>query len=95
MAKTIPTKRIGKGDLVKGHRVFAIMGNGLPAVPGVIIEASDSSATMQVGEVLSIFGLPRRTRWTWRRSVQAYQQDCTRTRQGVGLVLDARPKPKD
>lgn len=89
---TIPTRRPMKGDLVVGHRVFAIMPKGLPAVPGTITEATPSTVTMEVGEVLSVLGLPRRTKWTWRASCQAYQQQGERSRAGVGLVIDSRPK---
>lgn len=81
-----------KGDLVKGHRVWAILPGDLPAVQGVIIEAGDSTVIMEVSAFLAALGLPRRSRWTWRRSANAYQQAGARTVKGCSLVLDPRPK---
>ena len=92
MTKAIQLKAPRKGDLVKGHRVFAMMPDGLPAVPGVIIEAGDAAVVMEVDPLLAAFGLPRRSRWTWRRSVSAYQQKGAKTQRGCGLCLDPRPK---
>lgn len=86
---TIKTQRPNKGDLVVGHKVYAFMPGDLPAIPGTIVavSASGHSVTMEVDRVLSIFGLPRRTEWTWRRSVGAYQEKRSRTSAGWGLAL--------
>lgn len=92
MARAIPTKAPSKGDLVVGHRVWAFMPKDLPAIAGVIVEASDASVVMEVSAFLSALGLPRRSRWTWRRSVGAYQQAGTKTQPGVGLALDCRSR---
>jgi len=89
---TIPTAWPHKGDLVRGHRVFAYLGNGLPAVPGKIVEATEATVVMEVDAVLGILGLPRRTRWTWRKGVGTYQQHGQRSQPGIGLLLDRRPK---
>lgn len=91
MSKSIPTAWPGKGDLVKGHRVFAYW-PGLPAVPGVIIAASDARVKMEIEPGLSILGLPRRTEFTWRRSYGSYQQAGLPSRSGAGLLLDRRPR---
>lgn len=89
--KTIPTQRPNKGDLVAGHRVYAVFPD-LPAVPGEIVETSKSghSVTMKISGVLGVLGLPRRTVWTWREDEKSYQQKGTRTKPGIGLVLDRR-----
>lgn len=93
--KTIPTQWPGKGDLVAGHRVYAVFPD-LPAVPGEIIEASKSghSVTMKISTILGAFGLPRRSVWTWREDEKSYQQKGTRTQPLCGLVLDRRPRTK-
>lgn len=93
MAKAIQLKRVAKGDLVVGHRVYAFMPDGLPAVPGIIVEATDRAVVMQIDGFLAALGLPRKSRWTWRRSAGSYQQAGARTRKEVGLALDPRPKP--
>lgn len=90
--RTVPTKAPAKGDLVVGHRVWAFMPGDLPAVKGVIVAATPGAVTMEVSEFLAALGLPRRSRWTWRRSVNAYQQSGTRTQNGVGLALECLPK---
>lgn len=84
----IRTSAPQKGDLVPGHRVYAMFPR-LPAVPGRIVDVSTSghSVTMEVDGILAAFGLPRRTVWTWRIEVGAYQQKGERTKRGVGLVL--------
>lgn len=88
-AHTIKTQAPKKGDLVVGHTVYAISTNNTPAVPGKIVAVSDSghSVTMEIDRVLAAFGLPRRTEWTWRASVGAYQQKGTATKRGGGLAL--------
>lgn len=88
-AARIRTQKPAKGDLVVGHKVYAFLPGGLPAVPGKIVAVSDSghSVTFEVGEVLTMFGLPRRTEWTWRKTVHAYQQKGSRTSAGWGLAL--------
>lgn len=80
----IKTQRVGKGDLVAGHKVYAIMPGDLPAIPGTIaaVSASGHSVTMQIEPVLAIMGLPRRSEWTWRAKAGAYQQKGERTSPG-------------
>src|SRR3546814_17811721 len=73
-------------DLVVGHRVWAFMPGDLPAIKGVIVKSAPGAVTMEVSEFLAALGLPRRSRWTWRRSVKAYQQEGTRTEPGVGQI---------
>jgi hypothetical protein len=94
-AAVIRTQKPRKGDLVVGHDVYAFLPGDLPAVPGKIVATSDSghSVTMEVGRVLAAFGLPRRSEWTWRENVGAYQQKGSRTSPGWGLAL-VRSKPK-
>lgn len=89
---TIKTKRVAKGDLVPGHQVYAFLPGNLPAVPGKIVAVSQSghSVTLEVGEVLSILGLPRRTEWTWREAMGAYQQKGVRSSPDWGLALVVR-----
>jgi len=90
MAKrAVKTQRPGKGDLVIGHKVYAFMPGDLPAVPATVVavSASEHSVTVEVDRVLAAFGLPRRSEWTWRRSVGAYQEKNSRTSPGWGLAL--------
>ena len=85
----IKTERISKGDLVPGHKVYAFFDDpDLPAVPGEIVSTSASghSVTMAVETLLSVFGLPKRTEWTWRASAGTYQQKGTRTKPECGLA---------
>ena len=86
---TIQTQLPSKGDLVPGHDVYAFMPRDLPAIRGRIVAASDSGhrVTLEIDAGLAIFGLPRRTEWTWRRSVGAYQEKNSRTSKGWGLAL--------
>src|SRR3546814_16844444 len=70
----------------------AFMPGDLPAIKGVIVKSAPGAVTMEVSEFLAALGLPRRSRWTWRRSVKAYQQEGTRTQPGVGLALECLPK---
>jgi hypothetical protein len=88
MRSTIKTVAPKKGDLVAGHKVYAFFPK-LPAVPGKIVAVSESghSVTFEVGAVLAVMGLPRCTEWTWRKSVNAYQQKGSRTERGGGLAL--------
>ena len=90
MAKTIKTRRPCKGDLVAGHKVYAFFPE-LPAVPGAIAEVSKSGASVvfDVGPVYAAFGLPRRSRWTWRKSICSYVPATDRTKQGFGLAIIA------
>lgn len=93
MARPIKARAPKAGDLVVGHRVFAVMPKGLPSVPATVVEVIGRSAVViEIAPALACFGLPRRTRWTWRRSVGAYQQAGYPTRPGVGLALDPRPR---
>lgn len=89
----IPTRRSEKGGLVVGHRVYAFIGDDLPAVPGDIVKVSKSglSVVFDVGPVMAAFGLPRRSRWTWRNKVSSYVPQGERARQGVGLAITPRP----
>jgi hypothetical protein len=91
-AKPIKTQRPHKGDLVVGHQVYAFLPNNLPAVPAkvVAVSASGHAVIIEVDRVLAIFGLPRRTEWTWRKQVTAYQQKGERTSPGWGLALVRR-----
>lgn len=91
-APEIKTKAPGKGDLVVGHKVYAFMRGGLPAIPGEIVEATDAAVTMKVDPfVVVMTGCKKHVRWTWRRSVGAYQEAGTRTRKGVGLGFVTNP----
>ena len=87
MAK-LTTQAPGKGDLVKGHCV-AMFWPGLPYIRGKVVSVSKSghAVEVEIDRVLSAFGLPRRSRWTWRRSVNAYQHQHERTKRGAGLAL--------
>lgn len=89
MSKPIKTKAPGKGDLVVGHKVYAFVGNDLPAIPCHVVAVSKSGheVTVEVDGVLVALGLPRRTTWTWRRSVSAYQDKNAKTQRGHGLAL--------
>jgi len=86
---TVKTIAPAKGDLVIGHRVIAFFGGQLPCVPGEIVDVSPTGhrVTMQINDVLKMFGLPKRSVWTWRRSVGAYQDINAPTRRGCGLAL--------
>lgn len=93
MSRTIKTRKPCKGDLVVGHKVYAFFADPeLPAIRGEVVRAAKSGAsvTLDVGEFFSILGLPRRTRWTWRKSVCAYQPAGERTKQGTGLAIAAK-----
>lgn len=86
-SKTIRAEWPAKGDFVAGHRAAAVF-PGLPAVRGCIANVPDgASVIFAIDPVLAAFGLPRRSRWTWRPSVRAYQQAGQRTRKASGLVL--------
>ena len=91
-AAVIRTQRPKKGDLVVGHKVYAILPGNLPAIRAKVIATSPTghTLTIDVGELFSILGIPRRTEWTWRKSVHAYQQKGSRTSPGWGLALIRR-----
>ena len=92
---TIETRAPERGGLVVGHHVYAFFKSpSIPAISGTIAEVSQSGTTVifDVG-ILSAFGIPRRTTWTWRGKTQSYQPKGDRTQQGVGLAI-VQPKGK-
>ncbi len=91
MGKVIPTEKPGKGDLVKGHRVWVFSADDAPAIPGKVVEVSPSGHRVKIDfGAFAAFGLSKRD-FTWRRSVGAYQDCKDRTREGYGVALDRRP----
>lgn len=93
MATTIKTRAPEKGGLVVGHAVYAFFDHhDIPAILGTITNVSPSgtSVVFDAGPVLAAFGVPRRTTWTWRRSVGSYQPAGERTKRGIGLAIVAK-----
>jgi len=92
---TIPTQAPAKGDFVVGHRAAAVFPDA-PAVLGEIVAVSPSghAVIFEVDRVLAALGLPRRSRWTWRRSTGTYQEAGVSTRPGAGLVLVRRRRAR-
>jgi hypothetical protein len=98
MSKTIRTKAPARGDFVVGHKAVAFHSGGLPCVRGRIVAVDDNGRSVEFevnNLLLAAFGFPKRTRWTWRRSIKAYQHEHSRTRRGEGLalVVGARSRP--
>ena len=89
----LQTIRPKKGDFVPGHQAMAFLGGDLPCVRGRITYASKSGhcVEFEVNRVLEVMGFPRRSCWTWRKSVGAYQQRGWPTRNGQGLAIIKSP----